>query len=63
MDYEGLTMLCLRRFMNVPRSTMEEELKAQEKELSDDIMNLNKKVEFRTFCLLSLSQQFIVKVP
>lgn len=32
------------RFMHVPRNTMEEELKGQEKELSDDIANLNKKV-------------------
>ena len=30
--------------MNVPRSTMEAELKGQEKELSDDISSLNKKV-------------------
>ena len=34
------------RFMHVPRNTMEEELKGQEKELSDDIANLNKKVGF-----------------
>ena len=47
--HKGLTMLCLGRFMNVPRSTMEKELKAQEKELSDDITNLNKKVEFCAF--------------
>ena len=32
--------------MHVPRATMEEELKGQEKELSDDIANLNKKVGF-----------------
>ena len=32
------------RFMMVPRKTMEQELKAQEKELTDDINNLNKKV-------------------
>ncbi|KAG6826921.1 hypothetical protein H0H92_013900 [Tricholoma furcatifolium] len=32
------------RFMIVPRKTMEEELKSQEKELTDDISNLNKKV-------------------
>lgn len=31
--------------MHVPRDVMEAELKAQEKELSDDITNLNKKVE------------------
>ena len=30
---------------------MEAELKTQEKELSDDITNLNKKVEFRAFGL------------
>lgn len=30
--------------MMVPRKTMEEELKSQEKELSDDISSLNKKV-------------------
>ena len=34
------------RFMHVPRTTMEEELKGQEKELSDDITSLNKKVGF-----------------
>lgn len=34
------------RFMHVPRTTMEEELKGQEQELSDDIANLNKKVSF-----------------
>lgn len=32
------------RFLNVPRTSMEEELKNQEKELSDDITSLNKKV-------------------
>ena len=32
--------------MHVPRTTMEEELKGQEKELSDDITSLNKKVGF-----------------
>jgi hypothetical protein len=32
--------------MHVPRATMEEELKGQEKDLSDDIANLNKKVGF-----------------
>lgn len=32
--------------MHVPRTAMEEELKGQEKELSDDIANLNKKVDF-----------------
>jgi hypothetical protein len=32
--------------MHVPRTTMEEELKGQEQELSDDIANLNKKVGF-----------------
>ena len=30
--------------MMVPRPTMEKELKAEEKELSDDIKNLEKKV-------------------
>lgn len=30
--------------MNVPRPTMEKNLKAEEKELSDDIKNLEKKV-------------------
>jgi len=33
------------RFMMVPRKTMEKELKTQEKELTDDINNLNKKVK------------------
>ena len=32
------------RFMMVPRPTMEEELKTEEKELTDDIKNLEKKV-------------------
>ena len=32
--------------MHVPRTTMEEELKGQEQELSDDIANLNKKAGF-----------------
>jgi prefoldin subunit 1 len=30
--------------MMVPRNTMDQELKGQEKELSDDISSLNKKV-------------------
>lgn len=34
------------RFMNVPRPTMEGSLKTQEKELSDDIVNLNKKSKY-----------------
>lgn len=34
----------LPRFMMVPQKTMEQELKGQEKELTDDINNLNKKV-------------------
>lgn len=34
------------RFMHVPRPTLEKQLKAQEKELTDDINNLNKKVCF-----------------
>lgn len=38
MDHE------LLRFMMVPQKTMEQELKGQEKELTDDINNLNKKV-------------------
>ena len=33
-----------RRFMMTPRPVMEKELKTQEKELTDDINNLNKKV-------------------
>ena len=32
------------RFMNVPRPAMEKDLKAEEKELSEDIKNLEKKV-------------------
>lgn len=32
------------RFMMVPRATMDEKLKGEEKELSDDIANLQKKV-------------------
>jgi prefoldin subunit 1 len=35
---------CEDRFMMMPRKEMEQELKAQEKELTDDINNLNKKV-------------------
>jgi len=35
-----------KMFMNVPRSTMEAELKAQEKELSDDLTSLNKKSKY-----------------
>ncbi|KAG5350505.1 hypothetical protein C0989_010754 [Termitomyces sp. Mn162] len=34
-----------KMFMFVPRKTMESELKAQEKELADDIANLNKKFQ------------------
>jgi prefoldin subunit 1 len=37
---------CPCRFMHVPRSTMEAELKSQEKDISDDIANLNKKAGF-----------------
>jgi hypothetical protein len=37
-----MTDMC--RFMMVPRKEMEKELKVQEKELTDDITNLNKKV-------------------
>ncbi|KAF9524094.1 Prefoldin [Crepidotus variabilis] len=35
-----------KMFMHVPRKEMEEDLKVQEKELSDDITNLNKKSKF-----------------
>lgn len=35
-----------KMFMMVPRKTMEEELKGQEKELSDDISNLHKKSKY-----------------
>ncbi|KAG5718999.1 hypothetical protein E4T56_gene20368 [Termitomyces sp. T112] len=35
-----------KMFMFVPRKTMESELKAQEKELADDIANLNKKSKY-----------------
>lgn len=35
--------------MLVPRKTMETELKTQEKELADDISNLNKKVHPNSF--------------
>ncbi|KAF8203884.1 Prefoldin [Pholiota molesta] len=35
-----------KMFMNVPRGLMEDELKAQEKELSDDITSLNKKSKY-----------------
>ncbi|KAF9486396.1 Prefoldin [Pholiota conissans] len=35
-----------KMFMNVPRATMEEQLKSQEKDLSDDITSLNKKSKY-----------------
>ncbi|KII93945.1 hypothetical protein PLICRDRAFT_36162 [Plicaturopsis crispa FD-325 SS-3] len=35
-----------KMFMMVPRTTMEQELKAEEKELADDIANLNKKSKY-----------------
>ncbi|KAF8665277.1 hypothetical protein AX16_000298 [Volvariella volvacea WC 439] len=35
-----------KMFMMVPRKEMEDELKGQEKELSDDINNLNKKSKY-----------------
>ncbi|KAG6841568.1 hypothetical protein C0991_009603 [Blastosporella zonata] len=37
-----------KMFMIVPRKTMENELTSQEKELSDDISNLNKKVRSKS---------------
>ena len=37
------------RFMMVPRPTMERQLKAEEKELADDIKNLEKKVRILSF--------------
>ncbi|KAF8807905.1 Prefoldin [Phlegmacium glaucopus] len=40
--YKGIGKM----FMHVPRSTMEEELKNQEKDVSDDIANLNKKSKY-----------------
>jgi len=36
----------LERFMMVPRSTMEKDLKSQERALTDDINSLGKKVTF-----------------
>ncbi|KAG6884666.1 hypothetical protein C0993_009155 [Termitomyces sp. T159_Od127] len=38
-----------KMFMLVPRKTMETELKTQEKELADDISNLNKKVHLTIY--------------
>ncbi|EJC98752.1 Prefoldin beta-like protein [Fomitiporia mediterranea MF3/22] len=35
-----------KMFMLTPRDTMEKELKSQEKELNDDINNLNKKAKY-----------------
>ncbi|KJA28579.1 hypothetical protein HYPSUDRAFT_129297 [Hypholoma sublateritium FD-334 SS-4] len=35
-----------KMFLNVPRASMEEELKNQEKDLSDDITSLNKKSKY-----------------
>ncbi|KAF4612294.1 hypothetical protein D9613_004071 [Agrocybe pediades] len=35
-----------KMFMHVPRDVMEEQLKSQEKELSDDISSLNKKSKY-----------------
>ncbi|KDR85537.1 hypothetical protein GALMADRAFT_367924 [Galerina marginata CBS 339.88] len=40
--YKGIGKM----FMHVPRDVMESELKTQEKELSDDITNLNKKSKY-----------------
>lgn len=40
----------LPRFMMVPQKAMEQELKGQEKELMDDINNLNKKVTSDRLC-------------
>jgi hypothetical protein len=54
--------LSCARFMMVPRKTMEAELKAQEKELSDDINNLNKKasrtpsIVFHSLLIFAVSQ-------
>ena len=43
----------LKRFMMVPRTTMEKDLKNQEKALTDDINSLNKKVNLlRRFGIL-----------
>jgi chaperonin cofactor prefoldin len=39
-----LSTLTGNRFLMIPRTPMEQELKGQEKELTDDINNLNKKV-------------------
>ncbi|KAG6874371.1 hypothetical protein C0995_015107 [Termitomyces sp. Mi166 len=46
VDLQLGVMLTFCRFMLVPRKTMESELKAQEKELADDISNLNKKTKY-----------------
>jgi len=39
------------RFVMVPRATMEADLKRQQKELTDDINNLNKKASTPRQCL------------
>lgn len=50
--------------MMVPRKTMEEELKGQEKELSDDISNLHKKVgDVLQASPLHRPQCFLVEIP
>lgn len=45
----------LCRFVMVPRTTMEADLKRQQKELTDDINNLNKKVSTAWLCLNPIS--------
>lgn len=50
--------------MMVPRKTMEEELTGQEKELSDDISNLHKKVsDILMASPLHRHHGFLVEVP
>lgn len=48
--------------MLVPRKTMEDELKAQEKELADDISNLNKKVILISLIMEIPAHSFSVKI-
>jgi hypothetical protein len=49
--------------MLVPRKTMEDELKGQEKELVDDINSLNKKVSQILSGLQSSDHLLPVKIP
>ena len=44
MAWREPSLITCQRFMQVPRPTMEKNLKGEEKEITDDINNLTKKV-------------------